>query len=606
MNTQKLASATRRILKRALPPSVRSALKTFVNGQPQAQQNPLTLSKEQAAEVSRLMASTKAHLIAHRHRDALKSAELALRVDPTSQGALRARLAALTSLRDTRAAKAAAKQLVFEHPLDPVGYRSLKSLGLPVPSRSLKIARSEVRRMKGTAAAYLQASNYLHDAELHEEDALILGDGLRVAEALPPSPRREKYIANLNLNVGRNFEAKHDYKSAMSAYQLLQGTTYQEQGLRNIARCLHELGQHQEAYRRLISAGENLPQAPFTTLDLEVMQASGHVGEAFLLYRRRPISQGIAELFGQPDPRTIKVLSQEFKTKKVLLIAEGGPGDELRMASAYRDFAEHFGELTITCDPRLQGALKRTFPEITFIPVTRHRKEYLKRVKDRKRVPNPLIQPCVSDLAVDYGRRVDYVASVLDVIGEFRHTRADFRSSSPSPLKANANLLSRYAQRTASAKPKVGLAWRSMLQSVARNRHYLTVEQLRPLEALRDRVDFWLLQPNATSAELAALASIIDVKSAKIDLVDDFESQMALTANLDFVISPFTTTGELSGAMGVPTALLSTVASTTWRKNPDGSDIWHSSTMIATGEPLHDKRAACQAAVDLIQAHLLD
>jgi hypothetical protein len=140
-----------------------------------------------------------------------------------------------------------------------------------------------------------------------------------------------------------------------------------------------------------------------------------------------------------------------------------------------------------------------------------------------------------------------------------------------------------------------------MLQSVARDRHYLTVKDLAPLAGVD--ADFWLFQAGATQEEIDYLRSFLTLHVPEdLDLVNDLEGQLALAANLDYVISPFATAGELAGAVGTPTFLVSTTNSTTWRRNPDGSDIWHAKTQIVTGDPIYDRVSAMQAVAGRLNA----
>jgi ADP-heptose:LPS heptosyltransferase len=206
----------------------------------------------------------------------------------------------------------------------------------------------------------------------------------------------------------------------------------------------------------------------------------------------------------------------------------------------------------------------------------------------------------VSDQVIVAAKDVDLVCSLLDTLVDLRPDREAFRKDK-QPLQPDPALLKYWAGKTnAPGRLKVGLSWRSMLQSVARNRHYMIVEDLGPLASVD--ADFWLLQPNATEEEIDHLRSFLTLHIPEnLDLVNDFEGQLAFTANMDFVVSPFTTTGELAGAAGTPTILVSTTRSTTWRRNPDGSDIWHATTQIVWGDPIHDRFSAMRAVADILK-----
>lgn len=154
-------------------------------------------------------------------------------------------------------------------------------------------------------------------------------------------------------------------------------------------------------------------------------------------------------------------------------------------------------------------------------------------------------------------------------------------------------------------RPQIGLAWRSMLQSVARDRHYL---QATDLDRLADvDADFWILQPKASTEELDHLARHLSLRIPEgLDLVDDLEGQLAIVSMLDCVVSPFTTTAELGGAAGTPTLMLSTLYSTRWRDAGE-RDIWHPAARVVSGTPSWDRKSlmarVASALADLPARH---
>ena len=140
---------------------------------------------------------------------------------------------------------------------------------------------------------------------------------------------------------------------------------------------------------------------------------------------------------------------------------------------------------------------------------------------------------------------------------------------------------------------KIGLAWRSMIRSSARSKHYLSVEDLSAFRG-KENIEIWVLQPDWDAGEINQLREIFGESNVHlaedVDLIDDFERQAALIVGLDAVISPCSTTAELASALGIKTYILSNSYMTSWRKNEDGSDIWYANSRLITGENVGNKR----------------
>ena len=101
---------------------------------------------------------------------------------------------------------------------------------------------------------------------------------------------------------------------------------------------------------------------------------------------------------------------------------------------------------------------------------------------------------------------------------------------------------------------KVGIAWRSQSMEGERKAAYVTLDAFAPLFALPGVV-FVNLQYGECAAEIAAAEERFGVTIRRwddLDLKDDFEAAAALTGNLDIVITPAVSSGELAGALGVP------------------------------------------------------
>jgi len=326
------------------------------------------------------------------------------------------------------------------------------------------------------------------------------------------------------------------------------------------------------------------------------------IEDAFRLYRLRPQSKMVAKLFSQKLlPNHLNILDERNKSKKSLFLSEFGPGDEIRFSSIYSDFVSLFSEIHITCDPRLYTIMKRTFPRLNFLPVERYRREVAGTSHaDRLAVWEPRLRNFVSDGVLQEAKDKDVVCTILDTLGELRRDRSDFRRQR-TRYAVDADLDAHWKRHLKGrANLQVGLAWRSLLSSPDRDRHYIKVEDLSHLSRVKG-VDFWILQAGVTDEELQYLSARLNIIVPDVDLKDDFEGQAALLANLDVTISPLTTMAELAGMVDCRTLIFCRTPEAIWRRNDDGTDVWYDNARLVAGEPIHDTEALMKSLVEELQ-----
>jgi len=123
-------------------------------------------------------------------------------------------------------------------------------------------------------------------------------------------------------------------------------------------------------------------------------------------------------------------------------------------------------------------------------------------------------------------------------------------------LTADADRAAQWRGRVDALGPglKVGIAWRSQVVDAHRAAAYTRLEEWAPVLRTPGVVAV-NLQYGDVEAEIVAVERALDVRVHRwpdLDLKDDFESTAALTANLDLVVTPAVSAGELAGALGVP------------------------------------------------------
>lgn len=546
----------------------------------------------------------KAHLMAWNLEQALESADAALAIEPNNRRALQLKSTILGHLGRFDESLIAANSCLRSYPVDVASRKNLRALGVEPPEASRLTALTFVRAKMFNPSVCLDAATYLYYEELFADAVEFCEIGLVSAAKHSSSPNASRTVSELKLQMAMALEAAGDYRQASAIFRELASDA--RLGLKaagGLARCLLDVGQPHRAELLLEATSIGTAGAPFTPLKLDVLQAQGKLRESYNLYRQRPLSQAMAHAFGKRPPEELNILGPHSNDQTAFVVMEGGPGDELRFTSVFGDLQQAFRQVTISCDPRLEPLLKRSFPKISFLPVPRMRREFARAMSDRMSLPNALLFQCVSDKAMEVAAAADQAFSILDALADVRPDRTSFQKCVPG-IQPAPELVSRISSGfPQNGKRRVGLAWRSMLKSVARNRHYLSIEDLLPLRALD--CEFWLFQPSATEEEIAQLREFLTLMIPEdIDLIDDLDGQVALASLMDAVVSPFTTTGELASATGTPTIMLSTSSNTAWRRAQDGSDIWHKNTRIVIGEGFNPKLSACTKAADELRGIL--
>jgi tetratricopeptide (TPR) repeat protein len=217
--------------------------------------------------------------------------------------------------------------------------------------------------------------------------------------------------------------------------------------------------------------------------------------------------------------------------KTLLIYAEQGVGDEILFASCFNDVIAQAGHCVIECEARLKPLFERSFPAASFHGTS----------KDETAV---LINASDIDVQTAAGSLPRFVRKSLDAFPkQAAYLQADLQRIAywQSEVNRLGNGL------------KVGICWRSGLQSGERHRLYSLLSEWGPI--LRTAgVEFINLQYGECSAELAEAEQLFGVKIhhfSEINLRDDLDDSAALTSTLDLVISAATAVAEMAGALGI-------------------------------------------------------
>ncbi|WP_448205589.1 tetratricopeptide repeat protein [Azospirillum sp. sgz302134] len=363
-------------------------------------------------------------------------------------------------------------------------------------------------------------------------DALVnLGSILQEGERLPDAERLLRratvvapeqaaawsHLGSVLDRLGRVEEALHCHRRALDRAPAM-------------AEALANLGMHharqlrldeaREAYLQAVQADPNLPTA--------------HYNLALLLLEGGVLRQGWAEHEWRFDTPQFRGHARRFAARtwrgenvasaRLLVWREQGVGDEIFLASCYPDLMNRAGHLVIECDRRLVTLFARSFPGAT--------------------VRAPTVDPRDVDVQIAAGSLP-------------RLLRPDLKRFPARPwLVPDPVRVALWRKRLDALGPglKVGIAWRSQLMTGERRALYTALDQWGPVFALPG-ITFVTVQYGDCAADIAAAEARFGVRIHRWDdlnLKDDFEGVAALMANLDLVISPAMSAGELAGALGVP------------------------------------------------------
>ncbi|WP_084536795.1 tetratricopeptide repeat protein [Azospirillum halopraeferens] len=400
-----------------------------------------------------------------------------------------------------------------------------------------------------------------------------LGDALAAVGRLDESVAQHRAVVHLRpddatawYNLGTALQQKAAYEEAEIAYrEALRRAPGHVGALNNLGSVLKRLGRPDQAEACHRLALKHRPDFAEALYNLgNALQAQGKLAQAAETYEealaRKPdlatASYNLALLalhhgdlprgwFGydrrfaageaRPDRRIPlpRWRGEPMDGRRLLVWREQGVGDEILFASCYGESAATGGAVVIEADRRLVSLLARSFPAATV------------RAERCDAAGAEPAEPPDADAQVPAGTLP-------------RHLRGNLARfpARPSWLVPDPARMAAWRERMAAAGPglKVGIGWRSSLMTQERRGAYTALADWGALFAVPG-VEWVNLQYDDCAAEITDAEARFGVRIhrwADLDLKDDFEATAALMANLDLVISPAMSAGELAGALGVP------------------------------------------------------
>lgn len=309
--------------------------------------------------------------------------------------------------------------------------------------------------------------------------------------------------------------------------------------------------------------------------------AKGNIGQAWKIFSDRNICRNLE---GNERIKYSSNVSKFSANENILMLAEWGPGDEIRWASIYSDLAKKFTNLSITCEPRLFSFFSRSFPNINFIPTYRRVRGIIdyNMLAKWDDIPNTLLTQVLDNNVYKYIDSFDQVCLLSDALAEYRKTPYSFSqytyAASISICPIRKAIWKNWIQKLDN-NINVGICWKSGLTDFTRNVHYTEIQMWQEVFSL-EGINFINLQYANYEEDISFVQSEYGITihhPVGLDLKNDFEGLAALMSELDFVVSPTTTIAEFSGLLGVPTLLTSNSRAIDWRVIHNNHDIWFKS-----------------------------
>ena len=482
------------------------------------------------AKDSSRLAQAVAHHQAGRLAEAEQGYRAALSADPQHPDALH--LLGVLSLQSGRADEAVALiGKALERSKGVADYWDNLGSALRAAGRAadaIQAHRSAATLDPGGAQRRHNLGNALAASGRHDEAERAYS----LALALKPDYAKAWY----NLGNGRAAVRRHA-DAAVALDRAVRLSPGMAEAHNNLGNTLQALGRFDEAAACFEDALARQPDLASATYGLSLLALRhGDLPRGWTGYERR-FAAGEAT----PDRRIAapRWKGEVLRGKRLMIWREQGVGHEILFASCYPDvIAWAGGPVVIECDPRLVPLFSRSFPKATVRAESCTGDAF-------GGGPRETIDPPDYDLQAPAG----------DLPHRLRESLSAFEPQG-AWLVPDPALVEHWRARLAALGPglRVGIGWRGQEMTADRKASYVMLEHWGPLFALPGVV-FVNLQHGDCDAELAAAEARFGVRIHRwddLDLKDDFDGAAALTANLDLVISPAMSAGELAGALGVP------------------------------------------------------
>lgn len=545
---------SRRAYQRALLLKLRAALPSFLRWRVAGAAGKAAAAPD--AEVAKAMAGEfkliAGHITTGRHEQALEAARAAEARYPDNPDALHLHALALEENRKADEAIAKIRAAIRLKP-DRTEYHLAHARILVRawrPDEALNAANEALRLEPGSAQVLATIAGIYHPWR----DDLAITTARRAVELDPACDIAHGNLASALWGQSRLEEAEHHAREAVRLNPKHIGFRA------NLALILKDLGRleaAQEMYRAMVQDAPNYPKVCMDMGTLAI-ECEGDVQAAHGWFRKAQavtdnprafLSEAILNLLehkfetGWPQYESRKkVLDQRpqqepferfpvwqgepLGEERLLVYGEQGLGDEIMFASMYEDLAKRARNVTLLCDVRLGGLLRRSFPGFEIVAAPRE------------------------EFAAQAARLqgIDKAIAVGSLGQHLRRRTEDFPRR--AFLRPDPDKVARWKEKLPSGKV-LGVAWIGGLQRTGRSRRSLTLEQLKPV-LLSPGIHWVALQhQDEVDAQIEAFRGASGIALQRFpEAMKDMDELAALIAALDGVISVCNTNVHVAGAIG--------------------------------------------------------
>ncbi len=248
--------------------------------------------------------------------------------------------------------------------------------------------------------------------------------------------------------------------------------------------------------------------------------------------------------------------------KRVAALTESGIGDEIRYTCIFHRLLQPASEVLVSCDPRLETLLKRSFPDFKIFPTQREFTRLKKERLDKRTLAiSSRMRSLATDAIIEAGQDADVWVRLIHLFEHDSFDQHNYQSPEHPVLIPDPNLKDRFGKKIskqAKGRPVIGISWRGGHRSYSRDPHYFRLEQWKPI--LDDEnFCFVNLQYAFAEEEISYLRLVLGerfIEFPEIDLQDDLDTVAALCSALDGTVGICTSVLELSAAVGTHTLYL--------------------------------------------------
>jgi Flp pilus assembly protein TadD len=434
-----------------------------------------------------------------------------------------------------------------------IAAHSAQSLGMPAAAgisyrRLLALAPAEPSAWQGVSAI---ASTSPEDQQLLlRKRAYLLAPGDPTAMAgmaegsrIAGDPGASRTWARKALSLAPHLAAGHnalnnacsdldfDAEALLSARRAAWLAPARTELLVNLGIAEKAVGHLKEAEAAVRTALRRSPDDPAAHLSLATtLMIGGHLREGLAEFEWRNARGTYYDLLPAP-----KWDGRPLAKGSLLVWGDQGVGDQIMFSQYVAEALKRAPSMVIECDPRLASILQRTYPHIRVVP---HR-------------PEPPRDRFGGGLAAQIA--MCSLPHALGLDAASLQSRGPYLVPDPARLAANAERI-----RGLGEGLKVGIAWRSLKDTPYLRRHHTRLTDWGPI--LRTPgIRFVNLQYGDRNAEIGEAQSLFGIDIAQfrdIDMFNDLEELLALSSQVDLVLSTATTAYMLAAAAGIEIWLL--------------------------------------------------